>query len=431
MAINGGVPCSLSSGPSVKKGMMCLMEDHEEPSSVHLSCGGSTCHGVGGDVGGDVGGGVDVVVFTQSDLPNVAFPLMEDIRRQGKLTDIQLRVPSPLPGGEDVVISAHRVVLAAAIPYFHAMFTTDMLESKQESVSLSGQFLSPSTLETLINFAYSGRVTISLHNVQSLMLASSFLQLNRVRDACAEFLMTRLSPSNVIGVKSFAETLTCCSLVKACQKYIQKFFPALIHNSEFLGLSVTELSDILSQDQLHVSSESVVFEAVLIWVKHDETDRKEHLPELLSLVRLPLLTPHYLSDEVASEELIRTSLKCRDLIDEARDYHLMPERRILMQRFKTKPRRCKDLDGVIYAVGGQTKSGNSLSTVEVYDPILSRWQDAEAMSMLRSRVGVAVMKNNLYAIGGYNGTERLNTVEVFDAQTKRWSKVASMTCKRR
>ena len=68
--------------------------------------------------------------------------------------------------------------------------------------------------------------------------------------------------------------------------------------------------------------------------------------------------------------------------------------------------------------------------MEVYDPILGRWRDAEAMSMLRSRVGVAVMQNRLYAIGGYNGQERLNTVEVFDAVTKRWSKVAAMNCKR-
>ena len=67
-------------------------------------------------------------------------------------------------------------------------------------------------------------------------------------------------------------------------------------------------------------------------------------------------------------------------------------------------RCCTDLVGVIYAVGGQTKSGNSLSTVEVYDPIQGRWKDAEAMSMLRSRVGVAVMQNRLYAIGGEMST---------------------------
>lgn len=56
---------------------------------------------------------------------------------------------------------------------------------------------------------------------------------------------------------------------------------------------------------------------------------------------------------------------------------------------------------------------------------------AEAMSMLRSRVGVAVMRNKLYAIGGYNGSERLSTVEVFDPENKSWNKVAPMNCKRR
>ena len=79
-----------------------------------------------------------------------------------------------------------------------------------------------------------------------------------------------------------------------------------------------------------------------------------------------------------------------------------------------------------------TRSFNEhAAEIQVYDPIVGRWRDAEAMSMLRSRVGVAVMRNRLYAIGGYNGTDRLNTVEVFDAETKQWSKVASMNCKRR
>ena len=75
---------------------------------------------------------------------------------------------------------------------------------------------------------------------------------------------------------------------------------------------------------------------------------------------------------------------------------------------------------MIYAVGGQTKSGNSLSTVDVYNTIMGGWRDAEAMSMLRSSVGMAVMQ-----LGGYNGQERLNTVEVFDAKTKdeaRWQR---------
>lgn len=47
------------------------------------------------------------------------------------------------------------------------------------------------------------------------------------------------------------------------------------------------------------------------WVKKNQELRKEDLPQLLSTVRMPLLTPHYLADRVATEELVRTSHECR------------------------------------------------------------------------------------------------------------------------
>ncbi len=37
-------------------------------------------------------------------------------------------------------------------------------------------------------------------------------------------------------------------------------------------------------------------------------------------------------------------------------------------------------------------SGDSISTVESFDPIIGRWQVAERMRTLRSRVGVTVLK---------------------------------------
>ncbi len=56
----------------------------------------------------------------------------------------------------------------------------------------SDHFLSPcSALEALINFAYSGHVAIDQQNVQSLLIGSSFLQLQNVKDACCSFLQER------------------------------------------------------------------------------------------------------------------------------------------------------------------------------------------------------------------------------------------------
>lgn len=56
---------------------------------------------------------------------------------------------------------------------------------------------------------------------------------------------------------------------------------------------------------------------------------------------------------------------------------------------------------------------------------------APAMSMLRSRLGVSVLRGKLYAFGGYNGKDRLASVEVYDTVKNEWSTVCPMQCKRR
>ena len=56
-----------------------------------------------------------------------------------------------------------------------------------------------SALEALVNFAYNGRVEIDQYNVQSLLIAASFLHLQSVKDACCDFLKERWVYSTDIG----------------------------------------------------------------------------------------------------------------------------------------------------------------------------------------------------------------------------------------
>ena len=126
-------------------------------------------------------------IFYQKDLFNQGFPMMENIRREGKLCDVNIIVG-------DHTLQGHRIVLAANIPYFRAMFTHDMAESRQPNITMHS--IDPSAAESLINFAYTGRVTISTSNVQNLMMGASFLQLSKVRDACAEFLQVNISDNS-------------------------------------------------------------------------------------------------------------------------------------------------------------------------------------------------------------------------------------------
>ena len=128
----------------------------------------------------------DMVVYQQKEFSTAAFPIMEEIRRQGKLCDITLKVwqtfrPICIDVFNLIFIShrlvgwhmlpsicaylaftcfmlevedphenllffqvdghqftAHRIVLASTIPYFQAMFTSDMLESKKKEINIQG-----------------------------------------------------------------------------------------------------------------------------------------------------------------------------------------------------------------------------------------------------------------------------------------------------
>lgn len=55
-------------------------------------------------------------------------------------------------------------------------------------------------------------------------------------------------------------------------------------------------------------------------------------------------------------------LSNRDLVDEAKDFHLMPERRPHLPAFKTRQRCCTSIAGLIYAVGGLNSAGTLLTS---------------------------------------------------------------------
>ncbi|XP_060104082.1 kelch-like protein 18 isoform X1 [Heteronotia binoei] len=368
----------------------------------------------------------DLVHFSVGDLPSRGYGVMGEIRRQGKLCDVTLKVG-------DHKFSAHRIVLAASIPYFHAMFTNDMMECKQDEIIMQG--MDPSALEALINFAYNGHLAIDQQNVQSLLMGASFLQLQNIKDACCSFLRERLHPKNCLGVRQFAETMMCAVLYDAANSFIHQHFVEVSMSEEFLALPFEDVLELVSNDELHIKLEEQVFEAALAWVRYNREQRETFLPELLSKIRLPLCRPQFLTDRVQQDDLVRSCHKCRDLVDEAKDYHLMPERGPHLPAFKTRPRCCTSIAGLIYAVGGLNSAahfyaGDSLNVVEVFDPVANRWAQCQPMTTARSRVGVAVLNGLLYAIGGYDGQLRLSTVEVYSPESDSWSKVGSMNSKR-
>ena len=78
-----------------------------------------------------------------------------------------------------------------------------MKESQSTSVELKD--LDPHAVESLVQFAYTAKIVITVDNCQKLLNAASFLQFEKVAEACSDFMKDQLHPSNCIGMRRYAE----------------------------------------------------------------------------------------------------------------------------------------------------------------------------------------------------------------------------------
>ncbi|CAG9534533.1 unnamed protein product [Cercopithifilaria johnstoni] len=317
-------------------------------------------------------------------------------------------------GSRDVRIVAHRAVLAAACPYFSAMFKSAMKESKQQNIFLKG--IDGTSLIALTDFMYSGRLTISEQNVQSLLTTASQLQMTCVRDACSRFLLEQLDPSNCLGIANFAVAHCCTQLSHAATTFVQQHFNHVVKCGEFLALNKDQVIEIISSDHLTTTGEDKVYEAVIRWVMHDLLNRRDAFPELLAHVRLSLLSRDYLTDKVDPDALVRQNSECKDYLLEAYRYHLKEGRDEENER--NRPRQPIPLSKLIMLIGGQAPK--AIANVDVFDLDALRWISLSALPQRRCRCGVGELKDFVYAVGGFNGSLRVKSVDVYDVHTDRW-----------
>ncbi|XP_073227282.1 kelch-like ECH-associated protein 1 [Porites lutea] len=384
----------------------------------------------------------------------LTFSIMNDLRKRKELCDVVLCV-----GQRE--INAHKVVLASFSPYFYAMFTNDVIESRQSRITLKS--MDPRSVELLIEFAYTAQIRITEENVQNLLPVACILQISPVKKACCDFLQAELDPSNCIGIKDYAEIYGCADLAKAAEKFIFRHFLEVSESEEFEILNQERLIDLISRDELFVKSEDEVLAALLRWVTYDLKERTRELKHLLSYIRVPFVSSSYLKSLIqCCEEGLRSEFK--DTLIEA----FSDSKRIssICTSHKRRPpgptvmffaggylRRSLDvlecfdplsltwttlsplslpksglgaayIDNMLYIIGGRnnTSSGNiDTASVERYDPLRDEWRTVKSLSVPRNRLGVAICEGCIYAIGGGNGNSCHVSVERYDPKQDEWT----------
>lgn len=386
------------------------------------------------------------------------------------LCDVELVV-------EKKTIRAQRVVLAACSPYFRAMLAGQMTERNQHCIELHDVEFEP--VNAIVDFFYSANIEITLENVQQLMVTASILQVSPVQTACARYMHGHLEVANCLSVLQFAVLYGCDDLRHAAFTFAENHFCEIMEMEEFLEQPVRVIDVLIGSPRLAVETEEAVFLALLKWTEHDLENRSAHFPELLSHIRLWQLSLPFLTNQLSTCKLVRSNLDCRNMIDAAKNYHLLPEVR---GELELKPSRPCTI-GVLYVVGGMNNLGLPVERVEKHAlehtccPLSSQGAssssassapagaavagneredrpetgetereegetdlrfEAPPLNTARSGLSVAIIKDKLYAVGGHlpgnhgpEGNGYLNSAECYDPTTRKWTHVAPMKHARR
>ncbi|RXM35033.1 Kelch-like protein 17 [Acipenser ruthenus] len=331
----------------------------------------------------------------EEDFPDESSKSLGDYITQGlkqllnaqQLCDVTLAV-------EGKKFMCHRVLLASVSPYFRAMFTSPLAESRLAEIRL--EEVTPEVVQTVVHFIYTGEAGLNPDTAEDLF-------------------------------------------------------------KDFLLLDPGTLGSLLSSDRLGVESELEVYRAARRWAQHQPRQRNQHLPALLSHLRPGLLAEEELRkvrEELGGgrgvleggggagsgtpprprEGMFEKKIVCIDL--KPRGDHELSGPGFAVDCFDPRTGRwekladlksvtgpgCAAVGDRLFVAGGVQGSGVVSDTLHEYDPVADHWTERPPMAVPRVMHGFLGACGKLYALGGCNRASFLDSVEVYDLQANTWAR---------
>ncbi|XP_058439286.1 kelch-like protein 30 isoform X3 [Marmota monax] len=341
---------------------------------------------------------------------------LQQLRSLPKLADVTLLV-----GGRE--LPCHRSLLALSSPYFHAMFSGDFAESFSARVELPD--VEPAVVGQLLDFVYTGRLTITQTNVEALTRTASRLHFPAVQKVCGRYLQQQLDATNCLGICEFGEQQGLLGVAAKAWAFLRENFEAVAQEDEFLQLSRERLATCLASDLLQMQPEQSRLEALLRWVRHDAQARAAHLPELLSLVHLDAVPRPCMQQLLATEPLIQESEACQEALSQGHSGVMLG----LPQK----------IEEVLVVVGGRAleeDEGGEEPTPQpgnfaFYNTKARRWMALpDFPDYHKWGFSLAALNNDVYVTGGSRGskTDTWSTTQAwcFPLKEAAWKPVAPM-----
>jgi hypothetical protein len=165
---------------------------------------------------------------------------------------------------------AHKNILVSRSPYFHSLLLNGMRESYQTEIIVSEW--ESDIFMAVLRFIYSDQVifnaTTPTEFIWSLFMAARYYGLDRLAVLCEQFMISaRISLDTVCLLWNTASEVDNKSVAFACIQFIEQNFEQLVKTDHYFILSKELFLRILLSENITVSSQDVLVEAIMKWTK--------------------------------------------------------------------------------------------------------------------------------------------------------------------
>ncbi|XP_077301912.1 kelch-like protein 25 isoform X2 [Arctopsyche grandis] len=251
-------------------------------------------------------------------------------------------------------------------------------------------------IEAILKYCYTGEINIGDKHRTKLLELANLLEVKIPPQ------FKTVNNSNCLKVlKSSGDS----ELLKKAKDLTMENFETLHKTQDFLNLPASNVIEILKWDDLFVRSEESVFNAVKLWVNHDDANRKKELAQLMTSVRLSLLSMEFLVDEVMT--FCHSCAECmttiRQTIKNKNDKSFIP---------RETPRR--KIKGKKMAVVGGLDFEDA-NTIDIFDGLENNWTLSKNIGINKCRFASVVVEDWIVIIGGKNSSKE--SVEYIDLKS--------------
>ena len=371
----------------------------------------------------------------------------DNLRQKGKFFDYQL------VGNDQGLIlrrDVHQVVISALSP---------SLGNFGFNLEAPG-----TTLDSVVDFAYTNRMEINEENLESLLKIADYFDIQPMKKFIGQYFVINISLENALDYFYKANQYLCSKYSQYIKSFILKknFLKLNEMTGGFRNLSYHALEYFVKDDQLGLSEEQL-FSLIMDWCQKISLERRW----LLKHVRYLLMSDDFYNDKVLNARLVLSDEKILNLILQRSKHNaplsmtksripgesvlsvggiclsdgpsgiieVLDNRRRSWHKFKFDFLSKRAYHGMaligtkIFIFGGFDRNAyqsNYSNDNFAFDVKLKSWTLKSSMLFNRCYLASTVHANLIYAIGGFSGETRLRSVECYNPITNEWKRMPDM-----